>query len=79
MRRGKKLYTVVVHYNDNVELEVRRALSLDKYEIESKGIQKGLTELTIQILAPSKSVGVVDRLYSIDGVISVKAVKCEGK
>ena len=79
MKKGKKLYTAIVHYNDEAELEVRRALSLDKYEILSKGIQEGMTELTIKILAPSKSVGVVDRLYSIEGVVSVKAMQCECK
>lgn len=79
MAKRKKLYTTVVHYHDDVELEVRRALSLDKYEVESKGIQDGMTELTIKIWAPSASVGVVDRLYSIEGVKSVKAVQCEGK
>lgn len=79
MRKGKKLYTVIVHYHDEAELEVRRALSLDKYEIVSKGIQEGMTELTIMIFAPSKSVGVVDRLYSIEGVVSVRAVQYEGK
>ncbi len=79
MKKRKKLYTAIVHYNDEAELEVRRALSLDKYEIMSKGIQEGMTELTINIWAPSTSVGVVDRLYSIEGVASVKAVQCESK
>ena len=79
MRRIKKLYTAIIHYNDDVELDVRRALSLDKYEIVSKEIENGLTELTIKIWAPSTSVGVVDRLYSIEGVNSVKAIQCEGK
>ena len=47
MRRGKKLYTAIVHYNEDVELDVRRALSLDKFEIVSKEIENGLTKLTI--------------------------------
>jgi hypothetical protein len=79
MRRGKKLYTANVHYNDDVELDVRRALSLDKYEIVSKEIENGTTELTIRIWAPSTSAGFVDRLYSIEGVSRVKAVQYEGK
>lgn len=79
MRRIKKLYTAIIHYNDDVELDVRRALSLDKFEIVSKEIENGLTKLTIKIWAPSTSVGVVDRLYSIEGVNSVKAKQCEGK
>ena len=101
MRRIKKLYTAIIHYNDDVELDVRRALSLDKFEIVSKEIENGLTKLTsltfpatitelhadsftnsgltIKIWAPNTSVGVVDRLYSIEGVNSVKAKQCEGK
>ena len=78
-RVGKQLYIAEIHYDEEAEYEIRHALMDEKYRIKSKMYEGTSKELIIEILASSKNVAFADRLCAIEGVTSVKVVRCDGK
>ncbi len=78
MKSKKKLYLLIIQYEDNISHKVNEIISQMKYTLKNKTSTKGRTELTLELMIKGDHTGFVGQLSSIEGVDSAVLVQYAG-
>lgn len=79
-KKSGKIYVCVIHYaGEETDSEIMRLLSGIKYQIKSKTLRKGQTELTIQLMSKQNSPVFVDKIDALEGVNDISLIQYNGE
>jgi len=79
-RKIGKVYILLVHYlGEEAGDNVLRTIGKMKYQVKSKTIRAGQTELTIELYAKTDSLLFVENIDAIDGVSDVSLIQYNGE
>ena len=74
------IYIMVVHYeNDDNEENILRAISKTTYQIRSKVVRKGGSELTVELKPKHGNTSFVDTISQFEGVKDVSLIQYNGE
>lgn len=72
------MYLLVIHYTEEANDEVKRALQKLNYELKSKIVRKGAVELTAEIRLKIDNTSFLNELVETEGVRDASLVKYNG-
>lgn len=78
--RVGNIYILIAHYNDEkAGEELLKSLRSVKYQIKSKTIKGGNTEITIEVYSRNSNTLLADKISSIEGVADVNLIQYNGE
>ena len=79
-RKTGTIYIMVIHYSDELaENEIYKIIHTMKYQLKSKTIRKGVTEMTIEIMSRHNNTAFVNLISDIDGVNDATLIQYNGE
>lgn len=78
LKSKKKLYLLIVQYEDSVAPKVNEIINQMKYVLKNKTSTKGRTELTLELMIKGDNTAFVGQISSIEGVDSAVLVQYSG-
>lgn len=78
--RVGNIYILIAHYTDESAGEgLMKALGKVKYQVKSKTIKAGATEIVIEVYSKDSNTLIADRISSIEGVSDVNMIQYNGE
>ncbi len=77
-KSNKKLYLLIVQYEDDVAHRVNEIINQMKYTLKNKTSSKGKTEITLEMLIKGDNTAFVGQISSIEGVDNAVLVQYAG-
>lgn len=79
-KRVGNIYILIAHYSDEKAGEaLLKALRTVKFQIKSKTINSGNTEITIEIYSKNSNTLIADKISTIEGVSDVNLIQYNGE
>lgn len=79
-KKSGKIYVCVIHYDgEDTGAQVMKLLGGLKYQIKSKTLRKGMTELTVEIMSKQGSPVLVDKIDALEGVKDISLIQYNGE
>ncbi len=74
------IYILVVHYEgEETGMEVLKLLGSSSYQLRSKTVRKGRTELTVEIISKQSNAPFVEKIDALSGVTDVSLIQYNGE
>ena len=78
-RKAGVIYILVVHYVGDIGDSILKEIGNKRYQVKSKTIRKGVTELTVELLVKYGNTAFADNIGAMEGVNDVSLIQYNGE